>query len=486
MTSKKALIVDDEPDIRELLEITLGRMDVDTLSAEDVTSAKLLLSENVFDFCLTDMNLPDGNGIELVQHIHDGYPDMPVAMITAHGSMDSAVEALKAGAFDFVSKPVNLDLLRSLVDTALNLKPLENRTDIDSPRLLGKTGAMIALKKQISKLARSQAPIYISGESGSGKELVARSIHENGPHASGPFIPVNCGAIPSELMESEFFGHTKGSFTGAIADKEGLFQAANGGTLFLDEVADLPLPMQVKLLRGIQEKAIRPIGSQQELAVDVRILSATHKDLAAEVEEGTFRQDLFYRINVIELSVPSLRERADDIPSLAQELLGRIAEEYQIEKPTISAESMAALMSYHFPGNVRELENILERAITLCEDDLIKPEDLKLNPAMLGAAARTKTPTTSTLVEEAESSPESKIEPESESETEPEPGLSVKSGGSALPEDEESLDSYLENIEKNVIVDALEATRWNKTAAAKKLGITFRALRYKLKKLGLE
>ena len=279
MASKKALIVDDEPDIRELLEITLGRMNVETQSAADVTNAKALLTSHEFDFCLTDMKLPDGNGIELVQHIQEEYPNIPVAMITAHGSQESAVEALKAGAFDFVSKPVNLELLRNLVDTALNLRPLDSKSELETPSLLGNTTAMIDLRKQIAKLARSQAPIYISGESGSGKELAAKSIHENGPHASGPFIPVNCGAIPSELMESEFFGHLKGSFTGAGADKEGLFQAANGGTLFLDEVADLPLLMQVKLLRGIQEKAIRPIGSQQEIPVDVRILSATHKDL---------------------------------------------------------------------------------------------------------------------------------------------------------------------------------------------------------------
>ena len=468
MATKNALIVDDEPDIRELLEITLGRMKIKTLSAKDVTSAKALLQNNDFDFCLTDMSLPDGNGIEFVQHISNNYPQIPVAMITAHGSMDSAVEALKAGAFDFVSKPVNLELLRNLVDTALNLKPMDTKTDIDSPSLLGETAVMISLHKQVSKLARSQAPIYISGESGSGKELVARSIHENGPHADGPFIPVNCGAIPSELMESEFFGHTKGSFTDAVADKKGLFQAANGGTLFLDEVADLPLLMQVKLLRGIQEKAIRPIGSQQELPVDVRILSATHKDLATEVEGGTFRQDLFYRINVIELRVPSLRERAEDIPILAEGLLGRVADNYQINKPKLSREAVSELMLYHFPGNVRELENILERAITLCEDDVIKPDDLQLALVPLAVERVTK------LAYDDEENP-------------PEPEEAInRTPGSALPEDEESLDSYLENIEKKVIVGTLEATRWNKTAAAKKLGITFRALRYKLKKLGLE
>lgn len=468
MSKRNALIVDDEPDIRELLEITLGRMGIETLSAKDVTAAKALLQAHEFDFCLTDMNLPDGNGIELVQHITSNYPQLPVAMITAHGSMDSAVEALKAGAFDFVSKPVNLKLLRSLVDRALNLKPLGPKTDTESSSLLGETPVMIALRKQISKLARSQAPIYISGESGSGKELVARSIHENGPHAQGPFIPVNCGAIPGELMESEFFGHTKGSFTGAVADKQGLFQAANGGTLFLDEVADLPLPMQVKLLRGIQEKAIRPIGSQQETSVDVRILSATHKDLTTEVERGAFRQDLFYRINVIELHVPSLRERADDIPILAEELLSRVADDYQIPMPELSSEAISELTRYHFPGNVRELANVLERAVALCENAIIMPDDLQLTLTV---------PTEEQFTKPAFDSKHKSSEPE---------GPINKASGPALPEDEESLDSYLENIEKSVIVDALEATRWNKTAAARKLGITFRALRYKLKKLGLE
>ena len=468
MPKKNALIVDDEPDIRELLEITLGRMGIETLSAKDITSAKALLQNNEFDFCMTDMNLPDGNGIELVKYINSDYPRVPVAMITAHGSVDSAVEALKAGAFDFVSKPVNLELLRSLVDAALNLKPLDTKTGIASPSVLGETAVMIALRKQISILARSQAPIYISGESGSGKELVARSIHESGPRAGGPFIPVNCGAIPSELMESEFFGHTKGSFTGAVADKEGLFQAANGGTLFLDEVADLPLPMQVKLLRGIQEKAIRPIGSQQELSVHVRILSATHKDLTAEVERGTFRQDLFYRINVIELRVPSLRERAEDIPVLAEDLLSRVADDYQVPKPRLSSEAISELSKYHFPGNVRELANILERAITLCENDIIMPDNLQLT-----FTSPTDEQLTKPVYDGEDEAPE------------PEEAID-KTPGSALPKDEESLDSYLENIEKSVIVDALETTRWNKTAAARKLGITFRALRYKLKKLGLD
>jgi len=428
------------------------------------------LDENEFDFCLTDMKLPDGNGIDLVQHISDNFPHLPVAMITAHGAMESAVDALKAGAFDFVSKPIHLELLRNLVDTALNLKPLDTlKQESAELSLLGNTAEMQLLRKQITKLARSQAPIYICGESGSGKELVARMIHEQGPHADAPFIPVNCGAIPSELMESEFFGHKKGSFTGAAADKEGLFQAASGGTLFLDEVADLPLPMQVKLLRGIQEKAIRPIGSQQELPVDVRILSATHKDLAAEVEKDNFRQDLYYRINVIELRVPSLRERIDEIPVLANALLTRIAKDYNTEALAISDDAMEALKKYHFPGNVRELENILERAFSLCEDDIIKTEDLSLSPAE------------DTIPEEADVE-----DPQTTSATELPEDEYVEGTHSSLPENVDSLESYLEGIEKNVIVGTLEATRWNKTAAAKKLGITFRALRYRLKKLGLE
>lgn len=467
MDRKLALVVDDEPDIRELLEITLGRMDIDTRSAEDVGSAKRLLDENPFDFCLTDMRLPDGDGIEIVQYITRKYPHVPVAMITAHGNMESAVEALKAGAFDFVSKPIHLELLRNLVDTALNLRPLDSsKTEPDLPTLLGDTEVMKTLRKQIAKLARSQAPIYISGESGSGKELVARLIHDQGPHRDAPFTPVNCGAIPTELMESEFFGHKKGSFTGAVLDKQGLFQAASGGTLFLDEVADLPLPMQVKLLRAIQEKAIRPIGSQQEVPVDVRILSATHKDLAAEVDKGTFRQDLYYRINVIELKVPSLKDRKDDIPVLARHLLGRIAAEYEMSAPKISDEAMDALTDYPFPGNVRELENVLERAVTLCEDDVISIDDLSLTTSIPNSADADKHQ--DLLSEEGSLEDETTEIP------------------NKIPEDVDSLEAYLEDIEKNVIVEALEATRWNKTAAAKKLGISFRALRYRLKKLGLE
>ena len=479
MSQKQALIVDDEPDIRELLEITLGRMDIGTMSAGDVTSAKSMLHDNEFDFCLTDMRLPDGNGIELVEHIQSTFPQLPVAMITAHGNMESAVQAMQAGAFDFVSKPVNLELLRKLGDTALNLKPLESATPSGpgQSNLLGQTDAMIDLRKQIAKLARSQAPVYIGGESGSGKELVARSIHDQGPHAGAPFIPVNCGAVPGELMESEFFGHTKGSFTGAVSDKEGLFQAANGGTLFLDEVADLPLSMQVKLLRAIQEKAVRPIGGQKEIAVDVRILSATHKDLATEVAKGTFRQDLYYRINVIELRVPPLRQRADDIPDLARHLLAKIADEYDMDPPEISDDAFSQLRGYGFPGNVRELENLLERAFTLCEDGLIMPDDLGLPSDGTQPSPVAPAPT---------AEPEGNHDAAAADDIDEEDQGDPASGTPAPPKEGDSLETYLEDIEKNVIVEALESTRWNKTAAAKKLGISFRALRYRLKKLKLE
>ncbi|MEZ5493510.1 MAG: sigma-54 dependent transcriptional regulator [Pseudomonadales bacterium] len=445
-----ALIVDDEPDIRELLEITLGRMSLRTVSAGDVATAKQLLHDEKISLCLTDMQLPDGNGLELVQHIQGVYPHIPVAVITAFGSMDTAISALKAGAFDFVSKPVNLEQLRGLVDAALKLQKPEVGSDSDSEVLLGDSDAMQRLRTQITKLARSQAPIYIHGESGSGKELVARSIHAKGSRASAPFVAVNCGAIPSELMESEFFGHKKGSFTGATADKQGLFQAAHGGTLFLDEVADLPLDMQVKLLRAIQEKCVRPVGAEKEVAVDVRVLSATHKNLAEETQAGRFRQDLFYRINVIELAVPPLRDRGDDILLLAHRFLEQFAKEMQLPAARLSEDAMSALQHYAFPGNVRELENILERAFTLCDNDVIYAADLHLGAKNNESLAL--------------------------------PAVSQME----VPEGIEELDTYLENIERGIITRALEANRWNKTATAQKLGISFRQLRYRLKKLGMD
>jgi two-component system response regulator PilR (NtrC family) len=468
MTAKRALIVDDEPDIRELIEITLGRMSVDTRSARDVATATQLLRSETFDLCLTDMHLPDGNGIELVKHIAAAHPGLPVAVITAFGNMDTAITALKAGAFDFVQKPVDLEQLRSLVDTALKVQKVEAHTGTTRTRLIGESRAMRALREQIARLARSQAPLYISGESGSGKEVAARLIHEQGPRADGPFVPVNCGAIPSELMESEFFGHRKGSFTGAVTDKEGLFQAAHGGTLFLDEVADLPLPMQVKLLRAIQEKAVRPVGGQQEVPIDVRILAATHKNLAAEVEAGRFRQDLFYRLNVIELQVPSLRQRTEDIGMLSAQILERLAQEYGTDPPELSDAALVALQAYRFPGNVRELENVLERAFTLCDRTRIEPRDLNL-PAV------TK-----------RNEPVPEAPPAAQTDGTPSPAVATAPAGGYRLEAGQSLEEYLERIEREIITTTLEATRWNKTAAAKKLGITFRALRYRLKKLDLE
>ncbi len=445
MTRQRALIVDDEPDIRELLEITLGRMKLDTRSARNLKEAREWLAREPFELCLTDMRLPDGSGLDLVQYIQQRHPMTPVAMITAYGSLDTAVNALKAGAFDFVTKPVDLARLRELVNTALRLSsPEDGEAPVDG-RLLGTSPPMNALRKQIQKLARSQAPVYISGESGSGKELVARLIHEQGPRAERPFVPVNCGAIPSELMESEFFGHKKGSFTGAVEDKQGLFQAANGGTLFLDEVADLPLPMQVKLLRAIQEKAVRAVGGQQEVVVDVRILSATHKDLAAEVAAGRFRQDLYYRLNVIELGVPPLRERREDIPLLAETMLKRLAQQSGLPAARLTPEALDKLKCYRFPGNVRELENMLERAYTLCEDDQIQARDLRLAEATGATEA-----------------------------------------GEANLAQIDNLEDYLENIERKLIMQALEETRWNRTAAAQRLGLTFRSMRYRLKKLGID
>src|SRR5687768_15714006 len=356
--NRSALVVDDERDIRELLVMALGRMGLRCDTASTLAEARSQLQRNTYELCLTDMRLPDGSGIELVGEITTRCPNTPVAMITAFGNMEAAVEALKAGAFDFVSKPVDLAVLRGLVGQALELGQ-QKRAGLDalSARLHGDSPAMVALRQTLAKVSRSQAPVYIAGESGVGKELVARTIHEQGARAPGPFIPVNCGAIPAELMESEFFGHRKGSFTGAHADKPGLFQAADGGTLFLDEVAELPLPMQVKLLRAIQEKSIRPVGANAEVTVDVRILSATHKDLGALVAEGRFRQDLYYRINVIELRVPPLRERQDDLPGLAEKVLARLSlAQGRVFPPTLSADALDTLRAYAFPGNVRELE----------------------------------------------------------------------------------------------------------------------------------
>ena len=449
-----ALVVDDEPDICDLVAMTLEKMQVSAQTAGDIATARTMLRNHRFDLCITDMRLPDGNGIDLVKTVTNDYPNLPIAIITAHGSMETAISALKAGAFDFVSKPVDLNSLRNLVSTALKLREKPHSTGSrQSLRLLGNSAAIETIRQTISKLARSQAPVYISGESGTGKELVARLIHELGPRRDKPFVPINCGAIPEDLMESELFGHRKGSFTGATSDKIGLFQAAEGGTLFLDEVADLPLHMQVKLLRAIQEKSIRPVGAPNEITTDVRILSATHKDLHRLVQDGVFRQDLFYRINVIEVRVPPLRERKGDILLLARHFLESIAARNSVAVPTLSPDAESALLQYPFPGNIRELENILERAVTLCEGQVLRDTDLQL-PA---ATRNTDHPANSAAV--------------------PPPVDSDP----PMP-----LETYLDSIEKEAILRALEQTRYNKTAAAKLLGITFRALRYRLKKLGLE
>lgn len=440
------LIVDDEPDIRELLEITFNRMAIETCSAESIHSAKSLLNKTDFDLCLTDMRLPDGNGLELVDLIQLMAKPIPVAVITAHGNMDTAILAMKKGAFDFISKPVDLMVLRQLVSNALRLTDTANTKERRMRQvLLGESSVMREIRSKIDKLARSQAPVYISGASGSGKELVARLIHQQSPRSDHPFIAINCGAIPHELMESEFFGHKKGSFTGAVTDKKGLFQAADGGTLFLDEVADLPQSLQVKLLRAIQEKKIRPVGEAQEIPVNIRLLSATHKNLTEMVQNGSFRQDLFYRINVIDLNIPPLRERSSDIPLLTQHILARLTEANGTAMPKLSDEALATLQQYPFPGNVRELENILERALALYDGNNIELDDLNL-PLLANQAT-----------DSADYNP-------------------------AMG----ALEDYLEEIERKAIANALEDNKWNKTAAAKQLGLSFRSFRYRLKKLNME
>jgi two-component system response regulator PilR (NtrC family) len=476
MDTCNALIVDDEADIRELIEMTLLPLGVNCLLAENLDEARVLLKRQAFNLCITDLRLPDGSGLELVAHIQKHFPNLPVAVITAHGNVENAVEALKLGAFDFVSKPFELAVLRNIVTTALRLNRGggESRSGEHRSTLLGQSAVMAEVRAMIAKLARSQAPILISGESGTGKELAARLMHLSGPRADRPFVPVNCGAIPEHLMESEFFGYKKGSFTGATQDKSGLFQAAQGGTLFLDEVADLPLPMQVKLLRAIQERAVRPVGAQAEVAIDARILSASHKDLAKLVREGAFRQDLFYRLNVIELRLPSLREHAEDIAELADAIFDRLSQQTGLAKPKLTPTALVALRAYAFPGNIRELENILERAFTLCEDQVIQESDLLLPAREPTSLRQPLAPAPSIPMDDFFEPPEPRRN-EFEPRTVP-----------ILQPSTSNLEGYLEEIEKAAILKALEETRHNKTAAAEKLGITFRALRYRLKKLGLE
>jgi two-component system response regulator PilR (NtrC family) len=462
MTKPTVLVVDDEPDILQLLEITLSRMQLSTRKASSIAEAKASLKAQTPDLCLTDMKLPDGNGLTLIEHMQNDYPDVPVAMITAHGSVESAIEALKLGAFDFVTKPLALEKLRELVAHALKTTPAN--TDVTKETLVGETPVMGKLRDQIRKVARSQAPVHIHGESGTGKEVVARLIHQSGPRQDQPFIAVNCGAIPADLVESELFGHKKGAFTGAVTDKSGLFLAANGGTLLLDEVADLPLPMQVKLLRVIQEKSVRPVGSETEIPIDIRLLSATHKNLAQEVQNRTFRDDLYYRINVIGLQVPALRERLDDIPVLVSHILMKIAEDQSVPARTLTDGALSQLMSQKFPGNIRELENILARASALTETGHIDIDDLDQQQDVSTAGY---------AVPEAPAAP-NQLE-----------------GGSTAPktlleEVNGDLETYLASRERQILTEALTAHRWNRTSAARSLGISFRSLRYRLKKLGLE
>lgn len=443
--SRSVLIVDDEEDILELIELTLLRMGLDVERASNVKGAIEKVQAGHYDLCLTDMRLPDGEGLELVQFISDNVADLPVAVITAHGNTENAVAALKAGAFDYLAKPVSLEQLRTLVKSALSLPQASAsvKSSVEH-RLLGESPAIQQVRDMIEKLARSEAPVHISGESGSGKELAARLIHEKSARRAQPFVPVNCGAIPENLMESEFFGYRKGAFTGADADRDGFFQAASGGTLFLDEVADLPLAMQVKLLRAIQEKKVRKVGATQEDPVDVRIISATHQKLADCVEAGKFRHDLYYRLNVIELRMPALREMHDDVPHFVAALLDKLARNAGTSRPEVTPEAMEELKRYDFPGNVRELENVLERAMALCADGRVTAGDLQLTPQNLAEHA-------------------------------------VPAGGDSKA----PLQDYLDRVEKEAILDALEKTRYNRTAAAKLLGITFRSMRYRMERLGL-
>lgn len=441
-SASRVLVVDDEADIRELLDLTLGRMGLMADCAANVADALELLRLQRYSLCLTDMRLPDGEGLELVKVIGASYPETPVAVITAHGSMENAVSALKAGAFDYLSKPVSLEQLRALVKSVL-VMPTVDAVESQPTSLLGESGPMRDVRAMIERVARTQAPVHIFGESGSGKELAARLIHQRGPRRDGPFVPVNCGAIPETLMESEFFGYRKGAFTGADGDRDGFFQVATGGTLFLDEVADLPAPMQVKLLRAIQEKRVRKVGSPVEEAVDVRIVSATHQNLRALVDQGQFRQDLFFRLNVIELRTPALRECGSDIQHLAERIVERLALASGISPPTITSAAVAALLGYTFPGNVRELENILERAMALRAGDVIDASDLNLFPS---AGNDTELPMAGQL----------------------------------------PLQDHLDRVERQAILDALQKTRFNRTAAAKLLGVTFRSLRYRMERLGLK
>lgn len=490
--AKPVLVVDDEADIRDLLELTLAKMGLETVAAGSVAEARSCISHGSFSLCLTDMRLPDGEGLELVSLIAEVLPGTPVAVITAHGSAENAVAALKAGAFDYLSKPVSLAQLRDLVKAALRAHGGNVRggrgegvPSAALERLVGTSQRLQQVREMIARLARSQAPVYVTGESGTGKELAARAIHGASARAGGPFVGVNCGAIPENLMESEFFGYRKGAFTGAAQDRDGFFQAAHGGTLFLDEVADLPLQMQVKLLRAIQEKRVRRVGDTAEENVDVRLISATHQNLADLVQGGRFRQDLYYRLNVIELRMPSLRDMAEDVPGIARTLLKRLADEDGSAAPVLAADAMAALQGYGFPGNVRELENLLERAMALCNGREIRAADL-----LLGDGSMAPEPPPEPVARTAAVFDVGGFDPPDAAPMAPLPGRHLADApgdpraATGLPDC--PLPEYLDLIERRAIEAALTRTRFNKTAAARLLGITFRALRYRMERLGIE
>ena len=460
------LLVDDEQDLCTLMQMTLARMGIKTHMAHHLQQARYFFSEYTYDACITDLNLPDGSGLELVRHVTQHYPKTPIAVLTAYGNMEIAISALKAGAFDFVSKPINQLHLNQLMQKALHVPPAQSdevNLQLEHRMLIGESQSIQKLRESIKKIARSQAPVFITGESGTGKEVVANLIHQLSNRSDSPFVAINCGAISEDLIESELFGHIKGCFLGATQDKQGLIQAANGGSLFLDEIAELSLTTQVKLLRTVQEKKIRPLGSDKEIEVDFRIISASHQDLERLVEEGKFRQDLFFRIHVMDILLPTLRDRKSDIPLLTQHFIAQICREWDIPAKTLTEAALNFLMQQHYPGNVRELRNIVERAITFSDDDRIDLQHLQSAPMRIIPKTEKNI-----SIETASVSPLDKAKAD------------------ALQIPEEGLEQFLENVEKEVLLTALNQTHWNRTLAAKKLGMTFRSLRYRLKKFGLD
>ena len=463
------MLVNDE-DFCHSMTMSLAHMNISLQYAYNIQQAKELLKSQHFDLCLTDLNLPDGNGIQLVQHISEYYPQLPVAVLTAYGNMNTVISALQAGAFDFVNKPLSQKSLEQLLEKALNnsLKLLNNHQEqcqLEYKMLIGQSKVIQQLRTTLQKISLAQAPVFITGESGTGKEVVANLIHRLSRRNQGPFIAINCGAIPNDLMESELFGHKKGSFTGAHQDKQGLILSAHGGSLFLDEIAELPLNMQVKLLRAVQEKKIRPIGSDQEIDVDFRIISASHQDLKLLLQQGKFRQDLFFRIHVMEIILPPLREREQDILLLANHFSDKITQDWGIPKKIFTPEAEVFLLAQYYPGNVRELRNIIERAVALADGptiDVIHLQTTSLHQCNTQINLNTS---------ERKDLNSSTINPT------PFPSAYIPVEG---------LEAYLEKIERELLLNALNLTHWNRTLAAQKLGMTFRSLRYRLKKFSLD